>query len=733
MVWAALFFQPALFAETESNLTHDCSRDPAELAFKVEFPVLLRCIKSPDPYIREIVIQALRVQWRKSPEKTVEVLIVALKDKKSTVRWNAALALATMKSAASPAVPTLLEILRDENETVRHHAFEALAAIGPAAEEAVPALFGIMMNKQETLDSRARARTALEGIGISKTDERMVLFQTEHANFQKTQRESIQDLTGFVPNAVLIEALESPLPFRRRFAVHCLGLSNEWKPEEHNYKRPSPLPEVSQEMQQVVTAVSNMLNDSDEEVRNNAVFALGMIGPNARTAVSQLLQQWKNGRIPLPVATLGSIGPVHPDIVPILLSALKDEDPEVREAAVYALGDIGSDVPEVIVPLVQISKSEDEDLSYAAQSVISAWGPEGARAIDRASKNSNALTCSDVLGVAGPLTEGSLSAVIRDLKDPNPEVFVEAASSLAEENALWDRSQRRIAEGVLESEAKEIAHLLARRMKEDQDEKVRMAALGPLMYMGPLAQEALPQFLERLKDLAQKEDESSRMLAGYVGQAIAGIGPAAIPAVTEELNRSEGWLRDALLEALRFIQDEQRAEGREKVRLSFDETWKQITALVRRFQDPNTNVSKEAARLLEEKWTDRVMVDSGGAVFFRYELQAESGQTVLVDISYNWKGEGELLSSLVSLTERQDGDYVLTLPSGQKCSVKIMGRIENGELNAVVVERSCSSSEDDEQEAPLIKVKSKRGHEIFFDFSGLGTAIHPAWDPYYSS
>ncbi len=58
-----------------------------------------------------------------------------------------------------------------------------------------------------------------------------------------------------------------------------------------------------------------------------------------------------------------------------MIEALKDEDPEVREAAAENLGDIGD--PRAIVPLVEALDDEDPDVRSEAYRALEKLGWQG--------------------------------------------------------------------------------------------------------------------------------------------------------------------------------------------------------------------------------------------------------------------------------------------------------------------------------------------------------------------
>jgi HEAT repeat protein len=140
-------------------------------------PGLLAALKDSDPHVRAVVAKSLGgVVPKESCGEAVEALaavlkegglvgaaaaraiskfgakgapalpalLEAMKDKDSTVRWEAGRTVGKIGAAAKSAVPALVEQMKDEAPLVREHAAEALGDIGPEAMDGVPALINAL-------------------------------------------------------------------------------------------------------------------------------------------------------------------------------------------------------------------------------------------------------------------------------------------------------------------------------------------------------------------------------------------------------------------------------------------------------------------------------------------------------------------------------------------------------------------------------------------------------------
>ena len=135
-----------------------------------------------------------------------------------------------------------------------------------------------------------------------------------------------------------------------------------------------------------IQALTQTLEDEDEDVREAAIQALGEIGPQAVEAVPALidtLQEHEDHDVREAGAeVLGMIGPDAKEAVPALIQTL-EEDFWVREAAAEALGEIGPE--EGVVPaLIQALEDAGPSVSRSAADALEAitgqdFGEDAAR------------------------------------------------------------------------------------------------------------------------------------------------------------------------------------------------------------------------------------------------------------------------------------------------------------------------------------------------------------------
>ena len=146
------------------------------------------------------------------------------------------------------------------------------------------------------------------------------------------------------------------------------------------------------------------MKDGVSGVRWAAARALGQIGPDAKAAVPALLETLKDEhevRVWANYALFRIVS--HPEAIPNLIEALKDQYGVVREVPVIALGNIGPDARAAVPALIEALNVEQEWIRRRA-----AWA----------------------LGKIGPGARAAVPALIEALRDENRRVGVSAHYAL---------------------------------------------------------------------------------------------------------------------------------------------------------------------------------------------------------------------------------------------------------------------------------------------------------------
>ena len=185
-----------------------------------------------------------------------------------------------------------------------------------------------------------------------------------------------------------------------------------------------------------VPALIEVLKEKDTHVQAAAAMALKQIGPDAKPAVSALVQvikQYKEVENPKlqAIAALGRIGPGAKDAVPALIDATKEKPPTsaARLAAVTALGQIGPEAKAAVPGLIDLLGEEESkagplrlEAARALGLVGSAAGEEAASALVALVENKklgpSRIVAINALGQIGPPAKNALTALKKASEDP---------------------------------------------------------------------------------------------------------------------------------------------------------------------------------------------------------------------------------------------------------------------------------------------------------------------------
>jgi HEAT repeat protein len=171
------------------------------------------------------------------------------------------------------------------------------------------------------------------------------------------------------------------------------------------------------------------LQAKEPEVRAEAVSALGVIGPEAKEAVPQLIEALQDKDKPIrleAIEALGRIGLEAKSAKGPLHNALKDQSPKVCMAATLALARIDPEyAPKAVATLIEALKSVQEEGRAAAIASLGNLGPKARAAVpdliemlkdDDTAVRTQAVTA---LGQIGPDAKSAVPALHDILKDPN--------------------------------------------------------------------------------------------------------------------------------------------------------------------------------------------------------------------------------------------------------------------------------------------------------------------------
>jgi HEAT repeat protein len=156
----------------------------------------------------------------------------------------------------------------------------------------------------------------------------------------------------------------------------------------------------------VIKGLISALKDDDKDVRLNAARVLGRIGKKAEPAIN------------------------------VLISTLKDDRKDVRSSAAYALGEIGTKSEPVIKGLISTLKDDDKDVRLNATYALVQIGIKSEPVIKRligALKDDDKdirLNAARVLGRIGKKAESAVPELVNALQDKDSRVRYIATDTL---------------------------------------------------------------------------------------------------------------------------------------------------------------------------------------------------------------------------------------------------------------------------------------------------------------
>lgn len=520
---------------------------------------LLKALSSDDESARVAAIDALG-QRGGEIEGAVAALIGQLSDDSALVRGHAAHALGAIGPSAKPAAEALAKLAFDTEASVRREAIRAYRDIRPGPEVSIP-LFSKLFEEADDA-ARIHVMDAMAEEGKAAVPALIKALRSDKAAYWACLVLSEIGPDAEEAVAALVELFQAhPQPDVCREAVLALAAIG-----------PGAADAVP-----ALTAALDKTEEEDKLLYGPAVFALGNIGPKAKTAqdkVRKLADDPESSAF-LKTVSLWALARMNPDdqglvreVVPALVEALKAPEPRLRAAAARALIDLDPD-PEIVRPVLQ--KAMEEAGPEALNDILDALASLGEKAVPRLIK---ALETEEVRAKAaaiiariGPAAKAAVPALITALDAQNPETCGELLFALA----------------AIGPDAVEAVPTIRQVMKAAEP-RVCYSACYALGKIGPGAEAAKPDLTEHLSG----EDHFLCMASAW---ALCQIDPKSAETAAKAV--------PVLIEALEEPDPPTRLHAAEALRLLGPLAGDAAGALKRLENDPDEGVREAAAKALE--------------------------------------------------------------------------------------------------------------------------------------
>ncbi len=318
-----------------------------------------------------------------------------------------------------------------------------------------------------------------------------------------------------------------------------------------------------------LSALLTALHDEDKQVWAFALSAIAALGPDATDAIPALIEELNSKRargqrdprqgVIRYAHALTCIGPAA---VPPLIEALGADDIGLRMGATLALGSMGKEARAAVPALIKNLTARED---FARDETVAALGKMGP---DAAPPLLVALNDSDPLRRAGALLALAL------LDAPVGEAASQVEQLVAKETDPLVRSAALTALPKLGMEPQRCVKILLPAITSE-DEALRHAGINALLSTRALRKAALPPLSELLKDANPAIRERAARVLGRMGpdaagalpalleatraaggatafsEALAQVGPAALPLLLEALQKGNAEESAWILSALR--------------------------------------------------------------------------------------------------------------------------------------------------------------------------------------
>jgi HEAT repeat protein len=415
---------------------------------------------------------------------------------------------------------TLDRALKDDAPGVRLAAASTLLGRDRESKKALESVLPVVKQCLESADFSVRQRAigtlhqaAMRHSGRELPQEvTSLLLEQAKAKVARVRQSALGALMNIHPTPkeaepLLIEALRDKDPGVRNAAVHSLRL------------QPG-------RMKEIVPALIELLKSRDDMIMNQVIYSLAQAGREEKTAIAALIEHYRKLRPASYVrvtvlSALAQCGGNAKDAIPLCVEALKDDNDQLRQAAVQTLMRLDPANKLLVTALVDMYGRERGPYArigrpHRHERNQKPLGPQAVKELCEILANDKDADrragAAIVLGTMVQDPKGAADALKNAMKDADPCVRLQAADS------YW----------LIANDARTPIPVLLAGLKE-KDMGLRQYAAQVVAEMGKEATHVVPQLVAALKG---QDDQTAAMLIHALSQMGNDAAPA-IPALVE--------------------------------------------------------------------------------------------------------------------------------------------------------------------------------------------------------
>lgn len=325
-------------------------------------PELLKLLRDPDTDLRYLASQALGMVG----EPALPALVAVLREPDNDVRCNAARALGQMSATAQPAIPALAPLSKDPDAKLRSCVAEVLGRIGGPG--ALKVLVPLLSDSDR--DVRWATLNALNPFGSSAREAVPMVMALAKDDDSVTRGVAYRTLGKIgAGNSKVVEMLRWAVRNDKSWiAIYALGELG---------------PDAASAVPDLVVALKST---TGHYPRGTIALSLGNIGPAAKDAVPALMQLWVDAEPYSRTQAIEAVSKIGPVAIPALIAGLKDKNADIRSGAAWQLGEFHGKAASAVPELISLLRDEEATVRMnTAQALAKIGTPEAMAAASRVS------------------------------------------------------------------------------------------------------------------------------------------------------------------------------------------------------------------------------------------------------------------------------------------------------------------------------------------------------------